>query len=89
MKKDGKEVRAGGEERGMTTYREMFREAFDALALAGLLAVELLRVELLVQPERLDLAVEPGQVRLRRRGEVEPRRARGFVLHLHARPGRR
>lgn len=72
------------------THREVFREALDALALPGLLAVELLRVELLVQPERLDLAVEPGQVRFCRCGEVEPRRARGLVFHhLHARPGRR
>lgn len=64
------------------TYGKVLGEAFDALALAGLLAVELLRVELLVQPEGLDFAVEPGKLGLWRRGEVEPARTSGCVLHL-------
>ena len=42
---------------GEETNRKVLGEALDALALAGLFAVELLRVELLVQPERLHLAV--------------------------------
>ena len=63
----------------------MFGEALDALALAGLLAVELLRVELLVQPERLHLAVQPRQLGLGGRGEVEPPGARGLVFRLWVR----
>ena len=60
----------------------MLREALDALAFAGLFAVELLRVELLVQAQRFDLAVQAGKVGLCWGGEVEPRRARCLVLHL-------
>lgn len=61
-KRDGgrkKRVWDGNEDEKMT-HREVLREAFDTLAFAGLLAVELLRVELLVQPEGLDLSVQTG-----------------------------
>ena len=66
----------------METHREVLREALDALAFAGLFAVELLRVELLVQAQRFDLAVQAGKVDLRWGREVEPRRTRCLVFHL-------
>ena len=40
-------------------YREVFWKAFDALALSGVFAVELLWVELFVQPQCLHFAVQP------------------------------
>ncbi len=63
----------------------MLGEALDALALAGLLAVELLGVELLVQAEGLDFAVQARQLGLGRGGEVEPRLSGCLVLQLCAR----
>ena len=75
------------EREGAGTYGEVLGEALDALALAGLLAVELLRVELLVQAERLDFAVHAREVGLGRRGEVEPCFAGCCILHLRVEKG--
>ena len=60
----------------------MLGQTFDALALARLFAVELLGVELLVQAQGFDLAVQTGQVRFGGRWEVEPCGPCCFVLHL-------
>ena len=79
-RQNGREHKEEENENG--THREVLREALDAFAFAGLFAVELLRVELLVQAQRFDLAVQAGKVGLCWGGEVEPRRARCLVLHL-------
>ena len=80
----GREREREGRKGESETYGKVLGEALDALALAGLLAVELLRVELLVQAERLDFAVHAREVGLGRRGEVEPCFAGCCILHLRA-----
>ena len=66
----------------MRTYGEVFGEALDPLAFAWLFAVELLGVELLVEAQRFDLAMQTREVCLGGGGEVKPRGSCGFVLHL-------
>ena len=60
----------------------MLGEPLDAFALAGVLAVKALGVELLVEAEGLDLAVEPREVGRGGRGEVEPGGACGAFFEL-------
>ena len=63
----------------------MLGEPLDTLALAGLFAVELLGVELLVQAQGFDFAVQTGQVGFGGSGEVEPCGPCCFVFRLQSR----